>query len=72
MFVDVHNLELLRLYITVYIGGTVELVLRRVNKSGAKASWRLAASLRSVTSFNKNYLIGPKNHQFLANIILYQ
>ena len=29
MFVDVHNLELLRLYITVYIG-TVELVLRRV------------------------------------------
>ena len=29
MFVDVHNLELLRLYITVYIG-TVELVLRHV------------------------------------------
>ena len=29
MFVDVHNLELLRLYITVYIG-TVELLLRRV------------------------------------------
>ena len=52
MFVDVHNLELLRLYITVYILELLSWCFVVFNKSGAKASWRLAASLRSVTPFN--------------------